>query len=283
MRFGTVCLSVLAFSGALFAAGPDVPAVTAKGTFRSKNLTMDVQSAMAFHGEGLMDKEKKGMLLVVVSNARFVSSVFADYYDRRRAIDRLKDDETGIVTFEFEADGKYRGYSFYFASGNGCGYCGGGDVAKVKLSGGKLTGTLKATDTDSDRAFDITLDVPVMSDDHGPALPADGGDPGRAYMAYHAALVKRDPAGLKAVLSDNSLKSYERFEKEKKLDRYVDGLAKEHPTKSVRVVRGFAKPETAVLLIEGESTYSKVVGEVLLMKQRGAWRVDDEMTEVKLQ
>ncbi|MCM3875652.1 MAG: hypothetical protein NEA02_04460 [Thermoanaerobaculia bacterium] len=283
MRISTVGLSILFASGALLGAGPEAKPVIAKGTFRSKNLTMDVQSAMAFHGEGLMDKEKKGMLLVVVSNARFVSSVFADYYDRRRAIDRLKDDDTGIVTFEFEPDGKYRGYSFYFASGNGCGYCGGGDVAKVKLSGGRLTGTLKATDEDSDRALDITLDVPVMSDDHGPALPADGGDPVRAYMAYHAALVKRDAAGVKAVLSDNSLKSYERFEKKKEVDRYLDGLAKEHPVKSVRVVRGFAKPDTAVLLIEGESPYSKLSGEALLFKQRGAWRVDDELTEVKLQ
>ena len=205
MSCRAVGLSILAVSGALFAADPDV---TAKGTFKSHSITLNVKSAVAFHGAGLLDRDTKDALIVAVSNAKMAASVVGSYYDRRRAIDkRLKDDETGIVYFEFTKEGKYRGLSYYFASGNGCGYCGGGDVAKVKLSGGKLSGTLKDTDKDKDRTFDIALDVPVLPDDHGPALPEGGGDPGKAYLAYHAALVKGDHARLKEVLSGESLKT----------------------------------------------------------------------------
>jgi hypothetical protein len=281
MRFRAVSLSILVASGALFAADPDV---TAKGTFKSRSITLDVRSAVAFHGAGLLDKDTKDALIVAVSNAKIAAGVVDAYYDRRRAIDkRLKDDETGIVYFEFTKEGRYRGFSYYFASGNGCGYCGGGDVAKVKLSGGKLSGTLKDTDKDKDRTFDITLDVPVLTDDHGPALPEGGGDPGKAYLAYHAALAKGDHARLKAVLSEESLKTYDRAEKKKDVDGYVRYLSKEHPTKSVRVTRGFAKADKAVLLVEGEASYAKLAGEVLLLKEKGTWRVDDELMDIKFE
>ena len=33
------------------------------------------------------------------------------------------DDESKVVTFEFDADGKYRGLSYYFGPGVGCGFC----------------------------------------------------------------------------------------------------------------------------------------------------------------
>lgn len=259
----------------------DVPA-TAKGTFKSKAVSLEIASAVAFRGEGLLDKDRKDMLLVVVSNVHIVSAVVGNYYDRRRAIDkRMKDDQTGFVTFELTPDGKYRGYTFYFAPGNGCGYCGGGDVAStVKLSQGKVTGSLKFSE--GDRSFDITLDTPLLSDDHGAPLPANGGDPGKAYMAYHAALLKSDETALKAVLSDDSIKMLEGAQQKKKVAGYFRYLSKEHPTKSVRVVRGFSKPDKAVLLIEGESPYAKLFGEVLLVKERGAWRVDDELTDVKM-
>jgi hypothetical protein len=38
----------------------------------------------------------------------------------------MKDSETALVYLEFKPDGGYLGLSYYFASGNGCGYCAGG-------------------------------------------------------------------------------------------------------------------------------------------------------------
>lgn len=283
MRTATAALSIfvifvcalLRFGSALAADAPD----TAKGTFKSKSVTLAAKSAIAYKGKSFLGGEDA--LIVAVTNARVNADALAEYYDRRRVIEkRIRDDETGVVYFEFRADGSFRGLSYYFAPGNGCGFCSSEVASTVKLAGGKLTGTLKGTE--KDRPFDIALDVPLMSDDHGAALPADGGAPGAAYLAYHAALVKRDRAALEPLLSADRRETWTSAEKKGQLGGFVDYLASEHPEKSVRIASGFAKGNTAVLLVAGESTAGKLVGEALLMKENGAWRVDDELMELDL-
>src|SRR6266496_2427252 len=187
-------------AGPVAAAGPvTTEADTAHGTFKSQAITLEVRSAIAFHGRSSLGGPDD-VLLVAVTNAKVHGDALADYYDRRLAVEkRIKDDETGVVYFEFRPDGRYKGLSYYFASGNGCGFCSGDVVSTVRLAGGKLSGTLKGSEPE--RTFDIALDVPIMSDDHGTALAADGGPPGAAYRAYHAALGKRDRAALKTSLS----------------------------------------------------------------------------------
>src|SRR6266545_2677904 len=194
MRIAALVAScALATSVALAA---DVPG-TAKGTFRSQGITMAVKSAIAYRGKSLFDK--KDALIVAITNAQMTGAI-GDYYDRRLALDkRIKDQETGIVYLEFRPDGVYRGLSYYFASGNGCGFCSGDVMSSVKLANGKLAGSLQANEPD--RAMNVTLDIPVLSDEHGTALAADGGAPGAVYLGYHTALQKRDRAALKSALS----------------------------------------------------------------------------------
>ena len=269
---GPFLVSVAGF--ALGAESPD----TAKGTFKSQSVTLEVRSAIAFRGKSFFDKDEA--LIVVVTNARMHADALADYFDRRRVVEkRIKDDETGVVYYELRPDGKYRGLSYYFRPGNGCGFCSSSDVASsVRLASGKLTGSLKGVE--KERSFDIALDVPVMSDDHGAALPSDGGAPGKAYLAYHAALTKRDRGALQPLLSADRQKTWTGAEKKGNVGAFVDYLASEHPEKSVRITKGYATGDKAVLLISGESSAGKLVGEVLLLKERDAWRVDDELTDI---
>ena len=281
MRAAMLSLAVLVLSAGIgvgAAAPADAPG-TAKGTFRSQGITLEARSAIAFKGRSSLGSDD--VLIVAVTNANVHADAMADYYDRRRAIEkRIKDDETGVVYFEFRADGGYRGLSYYFAPGNGCGYCTSEVVSTVKLSAGRLVGGLKGTE--KDRPFDIVLDVAVMSDDHGAALPADGGAPAAAYLAYHAALVKRDRAALKPLLSLDRQRTWADAEKKGNVGKFVDYLAAEHPDKSVRISRGYVKGNTAVLLLSGESMAGKLVGEALLMKEKDAWHVDDELMDLDL-
>ena len=267
-----LCLALL--SGPVLAAdAPD----TAKGTFRSKGVTLAAKSAIAYRGKSFLGGDDA--LIVAVTNARVHADALAEYYDRRRVVEkRIRDEETGVVYFEFRPDGSFRGLSYYFAPGNGCGFCSSEVASTVKVANGKVTGALKGTE--KERPFDISLDVPVMSDDHGAALPADGGAPGAAYLAYHSALVKRDQAALKPLLSADRRNTWIEAEKKGQLAGFVDYLASEHPEKAVRITRGYAKGNTAVLLVAGESAAGKLVGEVLLMKEPDGWRVDDELMEL---
>jgi len=256
-----------------------VAADSASGSFKNQDLGMQIKSALAFNGKSALDKAD--VIVVAVSSAVMDPDALSAYYDRRRAVDqRIKDNDTGVVFFEFRPDGNYRGYSFYFAPGNGCGYCGGnmGITNTVKLRNGRLAGTLKGTDTG--RAFDINLDLAVLSDDHGAPLAPDNGAVGKAYLDYHAALVKRDAKALRNVLSNDIRKIQEGAVKEGKGAAYMDYLAKDHPTQSVKITKGWSNGKAAVILFDGESTVLKLTGEAILVQQDGTWRVEDELTDV---
>jgi hypothetical protein len=252
---------------------------SASGSFKNQDLGIQIKSAIAFNGKSSLDKAN--VIVVAVTSADMDSDALAAYYDRRRAVDqRIKDSNTGVVFFEFRPDGNYKGYSFYFAPGNGCGYCGGnmGITNTVKLKNGRLVGNLKGTDTG--RAFDINLDLGVLSDDHGAPLASDYGAPGKAYLDYHAALAKRDAKALRNVLSNDIRKIQEGAIKEGKGAAYMDYLAKDHPTQSVKITRGWSNGKAAVVLFDGESSMLTLTGEAILVQQDGTWRVEDELTDV---
>jgi hypothetical protein len=274
-------LLVVAALAALLEPAMAADTNSASGSFRSQTINMPVQTAIAFRDKSIFDRSD--VIVVAVTNAKMHVDAIAEYYDRRRAVDRrINDSDTPVVYFEFKPDGSYKGYSFYFASGNGCGYCGGnlGIKSTIKLASGRLSGTLNGTDTDRD--FNLTLDLPVASDDHGAPLPPDGGAPGKAYRDYHDALVKRDSNALRPVLSDDRRESFTRAIKQGKTTQYMNLLTDGHPTKSVQITKGFSNGKVAVLLIDGESSTIRLTGEVLLLNQGGTWRVDVELTDAVL-
>ena len=260
------------------AALADAPE-TVRGSFKSKTITLQAKSAIAYRGKSFLDSGEA--LVVVVTNARVHPEALAEYYDRRRVVEkRIRDEETGVVYFEFRRDGSYRGLSYYFAPGNGCGFCTSEVASTVKLTDGRLAGNLKGNE--KERPFDLTIDVPLMSDDHGAALTADGGAPGATYLAYHAALVKRDRTALKPLLSTDRRETWSGAERKGQLDAVIEYLVSDHPEKSVRITKGYSKGDTAVLLVAGDSVAGQLIGEVLLMREGNAWRVDDELMELEL-
>ena len=257
-------------------------APSADGSFTSRTFTMPVSTAMAFRGKSIIDKTD--VIVVAITNGDIRVDWFANFYDRRRAIERrMKDKETAVVYLEFKPDGAYRGLSYHFGQGNGCGYCGGGlgVTSTVKLANGRLAGSLKSKD--EARTFDVVFNLPITSDDHGAPLPADGGAPGKAYLGYHEALVKRDVRALRPFLSNESREFLDASEKKGKAAAEMKFMAKDHPDKSVRITKGFSKGNHAVLLIDGESSVIKLTGEVVLVNEGGSWRVDDELTDVVMQ
>jgi len=248
----------------------------ARGSFSSHGATLGVVDAYAFHGTGTLSGAP--VLVVAVSNRGFVASAIDEYWDRRHALDALfRDDETGLVFFEFAPDGGYRGYSFYFGSGNGCGYCGGGEVAStVRLAGDRLSGRLTQTGNDEQPGIDLELDVPVSSDDHGAAQGAGGGAPGAAYLAYHAALTGGDRVALRARLSEERRETWDGAAAAGDSDGFVAYLERGHPAR-LTVVEAYVRGETALVRLTGDGELGKVVGEALLTREAGAWRFEEEL------
>ena len=263
------------------AAPPAAHADTGDGAFESRGFRMPVASALAFRGRSLIDQAD--VIVVAISNGDFKTDWFATFHDRRRAVEkRMKDRETAVVFLEFKPDGAYRGLSYYFQPGNNCGHCGGnlGVASTVKLQQGKLVGTLRMKD--EARTMDVKLDVPILSDDHGAPLPAGGGAPGQAYLAFHDALVKRDAKAVRALVSEANGEWLDQAAKKGKAAAELASMAKDHPEKSVRIVQGWSKGGNAVLLLAGEGGVVRLAGEAVLVNEGGHWRVDDELFDVVL-
>ena len=277
----TLAMLVLAAGLAWVEATP-ARADTGDGVFESRGFRMPVASAIAFRGRSVIDKAD--VIVVAISNGGFKTDWFATFHDRRRAIQkRMNDRETALVFVEFKPDGAYRGYSFYFGPGNGCGYCAGnlGVTSTVKLAQGKLVGSWKLKD--DARMADVKLDVPILTDDHGAALPAGGGEPGKAFLAYHDALVKRDVKAVRALVSNDNGEFLDNAAKKGKAAAELAKWAKEHPEKSVRVVQGWSKGNQAVLILAGEGSVIRLTGEAVMVNEGGRWRVDDELYDVVMQ
>jgi hypothetical protein len=251
----------------------------ATGTFSSKDLSFKVAGAVAFLGTSHMDHTTL-VILVAISNTGLNTGAVADFVDRKRAIEKLiKDDETPVVYLEFTPQGQWRGVSHYLAPGNGCGFCSGEVKGSGMVAAGRLSASLK--NAEADRTFDITLDVPVLTDDHGAALPADGGAPGKAYLAYHAALGKRDAAAIDALLSPGNREMFARAKKDNDTAGYLSYLIDKHSMRAVKITAGWATADKASLLVTGDSAAGAMAGEVFLLKTNGAWGVDEELVDLK--
>src|ERR1700690_4247680 len=91
----------------------------ASGRFETKNGSLEVFDAYAFHS-----LDGKGKITVVISNQEFAKDIIDQYWDRKHTIERYyRDEKTAVIYFEFSPEGKYRGLSYYYGPGDGCGYC----------------------------------------------------------------------------------------------------------------------------------------------------------------
>jgi hypothetical protein len=274
-RFLAAAVSLgLAFPGP---ARAEQETSAAKGRFQSKDVTFNVADAYAFRSKTEFGDGQ--VLTVAISNYGILEGSIDRWLDRKQVFEkRFKDDKAVVVYFEFSPEGRYRGASYYFGSGNGCGYCSSSDVkSDVKLAGGQLTGSFSSR---KDPSWDITLAVPVARDDYGAALPAGGGDPGKVYLAFAAAVKGRDPAALKTLMVARRVAGMAQAEKAGQMQDFLSFVNEGRYVDSVRVVKGFATAERAILAIAGEGPVGKRSGQVLLIKEPGGWRVDDEILDM---
>jgi hypothetical protein len=254
----------------------------ASGKFEDKNWKVEIFGGYAFRGRtlGTGDEDR---IHVAVSNAGFLAEALDAHYDRRYAISTLfVDDETKVVYFEFDDAGKYHGLSYYFGPGDGCGWCFSTRVkSTVRPTGGRLKGKLSYKEDDLN--FDVEIDVPIPPKAWGDALPRDGGEPGKAFLTYAAALEKRDAKAIYATLDSPMKARFDEHEKEGNLEDWLDYRWKDEHTelKSIRITGGFVKGDRAVVLFDGANSYiDHLHGEALMRREGGAWLFHTDIVAV---
>jgi hypothetical protein len=263
----------------LLAAAPPAPQdlVGGKGTFRSKDVQFDLGDAYAFRSKESFGSDQ--VITVAVTNGGIVEGNVDRWVDRKQVLEnRFKDDKTAVIYFEFSPEGNYRGMSYYLGPGNGCGYCSGPTKSGVKIVNGRLVGPFSYSK--DELSWDIQLDVPISSDDLGKPLPPGGGEPGKVYAAFAAAVKDRDAFALKETLVAQRAEHLAGAEKSGRTNDYLDFVSQGRYVDTVRVVQGFMKPTHAVLVVAGEGSIGKRKGQVLLLKEAAGWRVQDEILEM---
>lgn len=257
--------------------GPASAPKQATGTFESRIWKLELVGAYAFPVDEVGFDDEPG-IKVAVSNRGFNAEWVDRYFDREHWIDeRFRDEEDYVVYFDFDRKGAYKGMSYYFESGDGCGFCfNGATTSTVKIEGGRIKGHLSLPPKDDDAHWDFELDVPIAPADHGKELPADGGEPGQVYAAYHQAVVDGKTDAVMGFLNSSNA---ERYAENK--DQGLDAWRNDHPTESYRIVKAWVDGDHALLVVEGKTPIMGLDVQVLMDKEKGTWKIADELPKVK--
>jgi hypothetical protein len=180
-------LTLALASGLVFADG--------SGTFYNEGKAIALKGAYAYRMADPFDKAKQ-ITRVVFADKAIDAGAVKDANDRDSAIDEQLRGATR-VDLNLEADGSVQNVNLsmdgYSGSQSGSGWY----TLSLKHNDDKrIEGHFQSNDEadkKSGRYYDLTfaLDLPGAPD-LGAALPAGGGDAGKAYLAYLAALKKGD-------------------------------------------------------------------------------------------
>jgi len=150
---------------------------------------------------------------------------------------------------------------------------------------GRLVSTkaLKTMDG-SPYAIDLTFSTAVTRPPAGTKLPADGGEPGKAYKALHEAMAKKSWEGVNLnVTAKNREKFNESYRSEKEnLDDAVQTLGFWLPKKPGKITGGELRGDSAVLHVEAELFEGQNALFLIRMVKEGPRWVFDRATKAGL-
>jgi hypothetical protein len=174
-----------------------------------------------------------------------------------------------------EEDGKLR-IGHLFASPGGFNTAGNGDE-QIRIAGGRITGSWKLAPQsffDDTYEADFRFDLPLVElKDPGQPLAAGGGEPGKAYSAYIAAVAKGDVEGIKKALAESASWRFSWLEDDNAKARALEDEALHKPVR-VTIKGGWVDGDRAMLQVEGPGRFGgSYAGRVMLQREGGAWKV----------
>lgn len=269
-----LALAVAVVAG--LAAPPAHAASTASGSFRYDKLTMEVSNAYAFREEQ-NDAPGSFKTFVYLTSRPVDGQAAANAFDPGTAIDAEIDDQpAGYVRLCFNAD--YSECGIYFSheepseSFNTSGY---GKLELASKDAKHVAGSWILAEPedffDKTYQFDLSFDAGVIAPTPGTALPADGGEPGKAYQAWLAAIAKGDFAALRVMLGDSG--SWQFPEDDEKSAKENLKYLRDGKPVGVKILKGEQRGDQAILMVEGVDRDDLTLrGRVLMVKGEGGWR-----------
>ncbi|MGE5300829.1 MAG: hypothetical protein ACM3MB_07680 [Acidobacteriota bacterium] len=158
------------------------------------------------------------------------------------------------------------------------------EFAPKKMEKNKLEGSFTTSNAEdfAGHKYEIRVDFstpllqakspePLPDAKTGKALPRDGGEPGKAYMAYLKAIRDKDIAALRKTAPASKMQNAT----DEELQRGIEFLAAMTPA-DPKITRGYVKGDRAVLYLEGTQEGERQYGTVEFAREEKAWYIVKE-------
>lgn len=260
-----------------FCWAQEIRAEKVSGLFATDDATLDIVEAYAFRGQSAFDGED--VWIVAATNGHIIHQQVDRYVDRRYVLDNyFRDARIGVVYFEFDDGGGYRGLSYDFSPENRCQACWDDSVkANVVIDEGRIVGSLSWSGPE--RRFELEVDLATSPVGHGEALPDGGGEPGKAYRAFHQAIRSRDEVSLRMAFSSALNNTWTEAAEFEQAESFLQSWIDDHMSEIDRI-EGWTRGDEAVLVAHGTRGEERLRAEVLLVREEDGWRVDDELVRL---
>ncbi|MBA8885470.1 DUF4878 domain-containing protein [Dokdonella fugitiva] len=270
-------------AGLAFATG--LALADGSGTLYEGGKPIALKHAYAYRMPDPFDKDKQ-ITRIVFADKPIDDAALAGASDRDGAIDdQLR--EATRVDLNLEPDGSVQnvntriGYSSGSQSGSGW-YT----LSLKRNDDQRVEGSFRSNDEEDKnigRYYDLVfaLDLPGAPDP-GAALPADGGEPGKAYLAHLASLRKGDIDALAKSMTKaraDELLAHRNDAEFKMMFGFIQGQALREP----KYVKGNARGDRATLEYTGKDADGNAVTNTVSMLREGdAWKVEKESSKTTL-
>ncbi len=263
------------------ALAPAVAFADGSGSLYQEGKQTALVSAYAFRGPDPFDKAK--MITTVVFADKPIDAAAANAVaDRAEAVaDQLRQKDATRVELNLEDDGSLQNVNIMAPGSSGSQSGSGWYTLKLAHSDAKrIEGTFRTNDEadkKSGRFYDLKFALDIAGPpDLGAALPADGGEPGKAYRAYLAALQKGDIDVLaKTMTHDRSAEilAHRNDPDFKMMFAFIQQSALRNP----KISKGFSKGDSATLELSGKDGDGNAADSTVTMqKEGGTWRLAKE-------
>jgi len=251
------------------------------GTLYQEGKATTLVAAYAFRAPDPFEKSKE-ITTVVFADKPIDAAAVNAAADRGEAVtDQLRSKNALRVELNLESDGSVQNVNI-----NGPGFSGsqsGSGWYTLKLvhnDAKRVEGTFKSNDEadkKEGRFYDLKFALDLAGPpDLGAALPADGGEPGKAYRAYSAALQKGDINALAKTMTKergDELLAHKNDPDFKMMFAFIQGTA----MRNAKIVKGNSKGDTATLEVTGkDGDGNNATSIVTMQKQDGSWRLAKE-------
>ena len=244
------------------------------GHFRKGEVRLEVKYAIAVANE---EDDGGDRTFVYLSDVPLDAAKIAGAFHASSAAEaQMGDGSAGYVRVCIDAEGGECGLYFSHnkptASFNSSGY---GEFKLERAPAGRVAGHWVLAEPDDffgeTYDFDLVFDAAVAPPP-GKPLPADGGEPGKAYRAWTAAVAKGDLPVLRTLVGGDyngwRIKSDDQDDVKAALKDLRDGTPVE-----AKVLSGRIDGDNAVLWVEGKDRDDILRrGRVLLQRDGGGWR-----------